>query len=238
MNPFRSVHNDDGFLMDFLHYQFGYKWNSVQNMHLIIFHSRFHSMRSHVYTSRRKSQILRQTTERRKKNDGEIFMVMIWWAPNWQRPSKYLNFKTDGYTDKREKERKKAALANILVTEKRQWNFSWKTLTKRNIWNYCRKMNLENQQKCHWANSFNRFFFICLCVQFSGSLETNWYCKLYDVWWVQHEPAKMQLLFDLQEGRSGLRSKCSLFNYEENLQKQNTNQKKNITKQKPPFIQL
>lgn len=168
MNPFRSVHNDDGFLMDFLHVQFGYKWNSVQNMHLIIFHSRFHSMRSHVYTSRRKSQILRQTTERRKKNDGEIFMVMIWWAPNWQRPSKYLNFKTDGYTDKRERE-KKAALANILVTEKRQWNFSWKTLTKRNIWNYCRKMNLENQQKCHWASSFNRFFHLSLRPVFGVS---------------------------------------------------------------------
>lgn len=159
-------------------------------------------------------------------------MVMIWWAPNWQRPSKYLNFKTDGYTVKREREKeKRAALANILVTEKRQWNSSWKTLTKRNIWNYCRKMNLENQQKCHWANSFNSFFFICLCVQFLGSLETNW-CKLYDVWWVQHEPAKMQLLFDLQEGRSGLRSKCSLFNYEENLQKQNTNQKKKHHKTK------
>lgn len=168
MNPFRSVHNDDGFLMDFLHVQFGYKWNSVQNMHLIIFHSRFHSMRSHVYTSRRKSQILRQTTERRKKTTVKY---LWWWSDELRidsdRPSTSTSRQMDIQT--RERERKKAALANILVTEKRQWNFSWKTLTKRNIWNYCRKMNLENQQKCHWANSFNRFFHLSLRPVFGVS---------------------------------------------------------------------
>lgn len=110
MNPFRSVHNDDGFLMDFLHVQFGYKWNSVQNMHLIIFHSRFHSMRSHVYTSRRKSQILRQTTERRKKTTVKY---LWWWSDELRidsdRPSTSTSRQMDIQTREREREKKSRA---------------------------------------------------------------------------------------------------------------------------------
>lgn len=129
-------------------------------------------------------------------------MVMIWWVRiDSDRPSSVCNYESN----RKEREKKINNLTKILVTKKKksdQWNFSSngkKSPTKRNIWNYCRKMNLENQQKCHRTHSFQQFFlcsslgFFCqslsrLCVTKcifilthteTDQTESNWKCNCY-----------------------------------------------------------
>lgn len=145
-----------------------YKWNSVQNMHLIIFGLYYALTRLHE--SKKIANITTDigSRERIKNNCTNRAHTPSWniygddlMSSNWQRPTKFcvqLRIKPNGA------KKKINNLTKILVTKKKksdQWNFSSdgkKSPTKRNIWNYCRKMNLENQQKCHRTHSFQQFF--------------------------------------------------------------------------------
>lgn len=136
-----------------------YKWNSVQNMHLIIFFLFVAWFMLCAHTSLRKSQVLRQSSKNRlwqkKKSVTALWNI---YGDDLMSSEMTANQGKFFKCSHQPTNKKKKTWRKILVTEKRNGMFCGKSWTKRNIWNYCRKMNLENQQKCHWANSFRSFF--------------------------------------------------------------------------------
>lgn len=160
MNPF-GFDDDDAFLMDILSLR--YKWNSVQNMHLIIFFVCIFS----VFFFRALTPSLDEIViaffrqEKRHKKYCDVAKYLWWWSDElWidsDRPTDF--FSSRQWSDEKKKPRWKTFLWPKKRIGMLPWKWKKKTHDKKKYLKLLPKNEFRKPtQKCHAANSFNRFF--------------------------------------------------------------------------------